>query len=496
MDPVRAFIGWLQEQGVRPGSDAARLRRTCSPVAGVYTSSLAEVEGATFFLARVNDAKHLVCWGDLRAADSFQGRVDADLKISPCTPENVAPLHALFAFTAPRPVAGERTTFGTGDRLGIATPGHVRAVRDFDAVPVLAQQSTRELNLTGRTFSDVVAAASWGVFQEHFTRGYGADADHVKTEGEIESALRQGATMITLDCSDHIHRQSLGAVEAAYLDRDHLIRNAAGREYNIRFTADQLVSAAGTYGEAIRFTRRVFERYIAAAGCDFELSIDETDTPTDPVAHFYVAQELRKAGVTVTSIAPRFSGEFQKGIDFSGDVKRFGREFELHAAVADHFGHKLSIHSGSDKFAVFPVIGRHTGGRLHHKTAGTSWLEALRVVASADPTFFRTLHAFARETFSEAARYYHVSVRPERLASPGAMPDADLPGLLDDPEHRQLLHIAYGTILTAVAGGQPRFKPALYGLLEKNDDFHYTYLARHIGRHLSALGIPTCRETE
>jgi hypothetical protein len=106
------------------------------------------------------------------------------------------------------------------------------------------------------------------------------------------------------------------------------------------------------------------------------------------------------------------------------------------------------------------------------------------------------LALYQQETFPEAARYYHVSVRPERLASPGAMPDADLPGLLDDPEHRQLLHIAYGTILTAADGGRPRFKPALYELLEKKEDLHYRYLVRHIGRHLSALGIPRCRETE
>jgi len=496
MENVHAFIGWLEENGARPGRGCERFRAEAGSIPGVYASSLVDMGEATFFLARLDGAKHLVCWGNLRAAGAFVGKVEGNLKAIPCTPANVAPLHATFAYTAPRPVAGHRTTFGTGDRLGIATPGHVRAVRDFDAVPVLAQQSTRELNLTGRTFSDVVAAASWGVFQEHFTRGYGADADHVKTEGEIESALRQGATMITLDCSDHIHRQSLGAVEAAYLDRDHLIRNAAGREYNIRFTADQLASAAGTYGEAIQFTRRVFERYIASSGCDFELSIDETQTPTDPTAHFFVANELRKAGVTVTSIAPRFSGEFQKGIDFSGDVKRFEREFELHAAVADHFEHKLSIHSGSDKFAVFPVIGRHTGGRLHHKTAGTSWLEALRVVATFDPGLFRMLHAFARETFFEAARYYHVGVRPERLESIASMPDGGLPGLLDDPGHRQLLHIAYGTILTAVDGGRHRFKLALYGLLEKKEDLHYRYLARHIGRHLSALGVPICRETE
>ena len=100
----------------------------------------------------------------------------------------------------------------------------------------------------------------------------------------------------------------------------------------------------------------VYDAYISKADreIDYEISIDETETVTSPLRTFFVANELTLAGVEVTSLAPRFCGEFQKGIDYIGDVEQFERELREHALIAEHFGYKLSIHSGSDKFKVFP----------------------------------------------------------------------------------------------------------------------------------------------
>ena len=101
----------------------------------------------------------------------------------------------------------------------------------------------------------------------------------------------------------------------------------------------------------------------------------------------------------------------------SSAVVAFAREFAVHAAIAEHFGYKLSIHSGSDKFSVFPIIGAGTAGRVHVKTAGTNWLEALRVVARVDAAFFRELHAWARAHFAEATRLIHVNTNPHNAAT-------------------------------------------------------------------------------
>jgi hypothetical protein len=133
----------------------------------------------------------------------------------------------------------------------------------------------------------------------------------------------------------------------------------------------------------INFSAKVYAEFIVAAGreVDFEISIDETSTPTLPEHHFFVASELIARQVGMKTIAPRFCGEFQKGVDYIGDLKQFEQELRVHAAIADHFGYKLSVHSGSDKFSVFKMVGKATKGRFHLKTAGTSWLEAIKLVA-------------------------------------------------------------------------------------------------------------------
>ena len=279
-------------------------------------------------------------------------------------------------------------SMGLGDRLGLASPGHLRLVKNTDVRPVLAQQSIRELDLTKRTYEEVMDAASWAVFQEGYHNGFGADGDHLKTEDEVKMALNLGFTMITLDCSEKINNDvpsmSDDEVEKAYdelnvdyrerLEKDYLNREFNAGRYKITFDGENLQRLALIYGRALEFTGHIFFDIVkpTARAVDFEVSIDETQTPTTPEAHFFVASELEKMDVQVTSVAPRFCGEFQKGIDYIGDLEQFEKELKVHAEIAEHFGYRLSIHSGSDKFKVFPIIGHYTKGRVHVKTAGTN----------------------------------------------------------------------------------------------------------------------------
>jgi hypothetical protein len=172
----------------------------------------------------------------------------------------------------------------------------------------------------------------------------------------------------------------------------------------LAYTSQALKKDVLIYDAAINFMVAIFRKYIAPLdrAVDFEISIDETATPTSPEAHYLVANELRDRGATIFSMAPRFCGEFQKGIDYIGDIAQFERELASHAAIAVHFEYKLSIHSGSDKFSVFPLIGQYTNGLFHIKTAGTNWLEAVRVVAKVNPSLYRRMHQYALEHFAEA----------------------------------------------------------------------------------------------
>ncbi|GHV55108.1 hypothetical protein AGMMS49579_17120 [Spirochaetia bacterium] len=223
---------------------------------------------------------------------------------------------------------------------------------------------------------------------------------------------------------------------------------------------------------------------------DFEISIDETVSITTPLQHYFVARELIDAGVSFATMAPRFCGEFQKGIDYIGDLKQFEKEIKIHAVIARHFKYKLSIHSGSDKFSVFPSIGKETRGIFHVKTAGTNWLEAMRVVAVVDPALYREVHRYALSAFDEATKYYHVTTDLSKIPDVDSLKDAELPNLFNQNDARQLIHITYGLILSKKnSDGSFAFKDKLYKLWNAHAQVYADALIKHIGKHLDLLGI-------
>lgn len=158
--------------------------------------------------------------------------------------------------------------------------------------------------------------------------------------------------------------------------------------------------------------------------------------------------------------------------------------------IAQNFGYKISVHSGSDKFSVFPIIGEKTGGRYHLKTAGTNWLEAVRVITVKDPALYRRMHKFALQKLDEAKKYYHISANPANIPDIEKLKDQELPSLMDKEDSRQVLHITYGLILLAKnPDGSTMFRDEIYSVLNKNENAYYDALQKHIGKHLTQLGL-------
>ena len=432
----------------------------------------------------------------------FTGEKFADGVITaPLSHKNAVILRKLFPFTSPSRVLGKERSFGLGDRLGIATPGHIKIFEKYDAWPVFAQQSIRELKLTNRSYEDVLDAASFAVFREGFKKEWGADGDHLKTAKDVKYALSLGFTMITLDCSDHI-KKDINASNAPSLPwriAEKYLENQfdIGEGVTLHFTETDLRTIYGIYGKAIKFAVRMYRRFLKNGkyNADFEISIDETSTPTTPLQHYYVARELIDAGVSFATMAPRFCGEFQKGVDYSGDLNQFNKEIKVHAVIARHFKYKLSIHSGSDKFSVFPAIGKETRHIFHVKTAGTNWLEAMRVIAQVDPALYREIHKYALSVFSEAKKYYHVTTDLSKIPDVDSLADGDLPKLFENNDSRQLIHITYGLILNKKNSNSKEasftFKDKLYDLWQQHGELYNQLLFRHIGKHLDLLGVKT-----
>jgi hypothetical protein len=226
------------------------------------------------------------------------------------------------------------------------------------------------------------------------------------------------------------------------------------------------------------------------------LSIDETRQPTSLAEHYIIADQFRQHGLALTSLAPKFIGDFEKGVDYKGDIGELERSLADHAALARELGpYKLSLHSGSDKLSLYPILAKTTNGRFHVKTAGTSYLESLRVVARHDESLFRRVIEVSRRHYDRDKATYHVSAEISKLPDPADVRDiiqlekAYLerwsevpPGKGFTEPGRQVLHCTFGTILM-----DPELGVSIRQLLESHNDTYTEVLADHFERHLRAL---------
>jgi hypothetical protein len=459
-----------------------------------FPSSTVIHEGSTYTLVRLDTGeKALLLDGDARGFE-IHGKAPGGASICLLSAENAAALRERLPWLAPAPL-GLRTSVGLGDRLGLATPGHARAVKGSGIAPVFAQQSVRENARTGRTPRQVIDDAMWGVFQAGWKDAWGADADHLKRAEDLPAFLEAGYTFFTIDPGEHVQEIALDESADALSTRldpavlSELRTAYRGRSYSLdslSLTFDEvgLLRAAVKYGRAVDHAAHLYrqiERAFESRPFDFELSVDETDSPTTPLEHIFIASELTRQGVRWTSLAPRFVGAFEKGVDFIGDLIELEAQIDLHAAVSRIFGgYKLSLHSGSDKFSVYPAAAKHTRGRMHLKTAGTSYLEALRVIARHAPALFRQVFTLSLARYETDRASYHVSARPERIPTLDTLFDVALPGLLDHFDARQVLHVAFGTVL-AEHGAE------LHGVLERHEEAYADGLTEHLGRHVRAM---------
>lgn len=486
----------------------------------IYDASVSLAEGKVLALARDGRSKRLIVATDpqhiamCQAPVVHRKEVDVDgtklgLGVLETAAATAKCLRRLLPWTVPS-TQGLSTSAGMGDRLGLATPGHLQAVAGSGVAPFVAQQSIREMTRTQRTAQQVMDDAIWGVFQAGWRTGFGSDADHLKTTADIDKCSAVSFTMFTIDPGDHVCSdadkmsgadlaQAMSAINWADFEcsQDDFRKRYLGKTFKldggdpVRFDEDALARAMVKYGGAILHTTRMYRHLveIRSGGSAFELevSVDETATPTTIAEHYLVANELKRLGVKWASLAPRFVGEFEKGIDYKGDLKVFRQSFAQHAAIARTLGpYKMSLHSGSDKFSVYPITAELADGLVHLKTAGTSYLEALRVVARKDPGLFRRILDFAFERFDTDKASYHISARLDAIPRSNQLKDDQLEGVLNQTDGRQLLHVTFGSVLTTKGSDSNfLFRDAVRGCLIEHEAEHYSVLKQHLGRHIA-----------
>ena len=415
-------------------------------------------------------------------------------------------------------VLGLSPSFGFGDRIGLATPGHVAAMKAAGGsiLPIFPQQSIREMTRTRRTPEQVMHDALEGAQSAGWSGPMGADADHLKTPADVDATAAAGFTFFTIDPSALVDTQAddypLETLRQEFAPlQDEVGWIAKYRGKTVRLTEGGAVElgepvclrAAVKYGRAVNFAVELANHIRSvqmATGRDYEieLSIDETPQPTTLAEHYIIADQCLSRGMKLVSLAPRYLGDFEKGVDYKGDLGRLEESLRSHAAIAGLLGpYKLSLHSGSDKLSMYPALARATQGRFHVKTAGTSYLEALRVVARHEPAMFRVLVDFCRAHYDADKATYHVSATLDSVPAPAKIDGdialeqvylerwADVPlGRGFTAPGRQILHCTFGSVLT-----NPRWGPAVRDVLRAHRDTYSAVLEEHFTRHLAALQL-------
>ena len=335
-------------------------------------------------------------------------------------------------------------SIGIGDRFGLEGPAQLRALqfakeRGVEITPVW-NKSNREHTLIGTEPLDVRKEADAATKAGGWTGAYFVDADHIGL-GNVDKFL-PAADFYTIDVADYIGKPVSADAVAAYLSDMRRYQGELrlpGIAEPVKVTRALLEAVAGKYLCAIEQASRVYRHIVAQKGQGnfvTEVSFDEADSPQTPAELLFILAGLAREKIPAMTVAPKFSGEFLKGIDYVGDIGQFTQEFDADLAVLEFAkrefempeGLKLSIHSGSDKFSLYPIMHRAIkakGAGIHLKTAGTTWLEEVIGLAGAGGeglAFAKALYRDGYARYDEMAKPYLLVIQIDKAKLP--TPDA------------------------------------------------------------------------
>jgi hypothetical protein len=331
-------------------------------------------------------------------------------------------------------------SMGIGDRFGLEGAAQLQAFQAAKdqgvTITPVWNKSNREHSLIGTRPRDVRVEADAAVKACQWSGPYFVDADHI---GLATVDKFVGASdFFTIDVADSIGKPASDASIARYMAEMQRFSGALripGIAEPVVVDPASLQEIASKYLFAVEEAGRVYRHIVQQKGeGNFvtEVSFDEASAPQTPAELLFILAALAREAIPVATVAPKFTGEFLKGIDYVGDIKRFAREFEEDLAILEFAKQsftlppalKLSIHSGSDKFSLYPIMHRaikKAGAGLHLKTAGTTWLEEVIGLAAAGGeglAFAKALYHDAYGRFDEMAKPYLTVIAIDRQALP------------------------------------------------------------------------------
>lgn len=372
----------------------------------------------------------------------------------------------------------DRFSFGVGDRFAHQAKAHLAAfqmlAKNGVHVAPVWNKSNREHTFIGSEPQSVFDAAQAAVKELGWTESWHIDADHINLN--TVDRFMSCSDFFTIDVADSISKPAAEADVQAFMNRHPELvgtLNVPDVSSSITTTRAEVERVVSKYLLAVQDAGKIYRHIVAAKGEDkiiAEVSMDETDLPQTPPELLIILAMLADEKVKLQTIAPKFTGRFNKGVDYVGDLVQFEKEFNDDLAVIAYavkqYGLpanlKLSVHSGSDKFSIYPIIRKalaKTGAGLHIKTAGTTWLEELIGLAEAGGdglVLAKEIYAYALEHVDELCAPYASVIDIDRSKLPDAATVNGWTGpqlasaLRHIPGHpefnanmRQLLHVSF-----------------------------------------------------
>ena len=383
-------------------------------------------------------------------------------------------------------------SIGVGDRFAHQASAQLEACvlalkEGIDVIPVW-NKSNREHIIIGSDPASTRAAADAAVKALGWTKPWFCDADHINL-GTVDRFLA-ACDFYTIDVADYIGKPAEQSSIDAFMKRHSelvgTIRLAGpetdGEAQAIEITSSLMQQTAAKFLFAVQEAGKIYRKIEAAKGKgNFipEVSMDETDSAQTPAELLIILAAIADEGIPIQTIAPKFSGRFNKGVDYVGDVVQFAREMALDMAAiryaVEHYGLppnlKLSVHSGSDKFSIYPAIHasmQKFSAGVHLKTAGTTWLEEIIGLAEAGGDGLALAKEIYAEAFAHSAELCApyatvIDIHPTKLPAPEVVAHwtseqftsalrHDPRSSAYNPSFRQLLHVGFK--IAAKMGGR------------------------------------------
>jgi len=372
----------------------------------------------------------------------------------------------------------EKYSIGIGDRFGVEGSAQLRALQKAESLGVCVvpvwNKSNREHLIIGSAPSDTRVEADNAVLNCNWSKSYYVDADHINLTN-VDKFIST-SDFFTIDVADHIGKNPNNRALTSFLRQMGEYKgmfDIPDMQHRVKITNELLTTIAKNYLYAVEEAGKIYRNIVQKKGTNnfvTEISMDETKKPQTPIELFFILGAIANEGIPIQTIAPKFSGAFLKGVDYVGDVDNFKNEFENDLAVLKYslkaFGLpdnlKISIHSGSDKFSLYPIIhhaiNKYNTG-VHLKTAGTTWLEEVIGLAASGGEglkLVKEIYASVFRHYDELCKPYSsvIKIEQEHLPAPKVVDSWSSEEYVGTLQHnqscelfnshfRQLIHIGY-----------------------------------------------------